>query len=888
MTSTVFSFARITCLCACLLCLFAGPVNAQSDNVCVDNDCSEKVFSIDLDASTNPSPTELADGSRTEKFKKAHQQLEELRKVYTNGSAWKNEDERKNLGGKSCLRQFQLEGLVAHEYEQNPGFRQYIDQNVSDVLAFRKAGFESSRRALNLMSRMRSKCSRQIKKVEDSKGPSLKDLPAMYMKQGQALGYFDDKGRLIPQDALSNLNKQLNNVSNGLADAKNKLGNLKNKQGKLGSLLKGLFNKPKGLLGKLGDLGSLQSKLKNRLKNPLPKLDQLIKDRKNLEKKVSDLLNKPKALQDKLSGLDKQIDNLQKQLKQHTDNADKLKDKLKNAPNQKEELTQKLKELTQKLKELTDKKDDLLSNLSKLRGDQNGVSDQLKDLQDQLEQLTKTKDQLAQQTQDVSNQVDGKPQDAVEDAIADLEKKINDLKDEPKWQKEIDDCEKDHAEVKRKFNPLKGLQSKLKSKLGGLLGKSSGLFSRLGKVKDIHDQLKSIAGNASNAQQLLSQIDQLISDRQALSQRLDDLKAKQNNAQGKLDELKKRIANTQQKLDEKTTYLNNIKTELLSLIEQKSKVKDRLKQALEKAGTLKETAINFLGQYELFKSKSKCKDKEELKKEVDQLSEEHKELEQQLNENEQQVKEIEQQEQALEKDTRELTESLDNEEQKQADLQQQQEEIKEVFGKEIQLDPVPVKEWSKNYEVKRPYWDAVFHPDNEVVDGFVGKYFQVKLKDADKNVKLLFGPGKYYMEKSAFRDNYGSTIGAFVAEALHHISRLDEGRVKLFVQGSADMAGHKTFRGKLDSRYFYNEVTVLPQKADKESFKSQVSTKAIPTADFRNQHLPDLRGRYLQEMISVYSKNLQPIQLEGTVKQVTAEGERNAVIYLFIPEELLD
>lgn len=37
-------------------------------------------------------------------------------------------------------------------------------------------------------------------------------------------------------------------------------------------------------------------------------------------------------------------------------------------------------------------------------------------------------------------------------------------------------------------------------------------------------------------------------------------------------------------------------------------------------------------------------------------------------------------------------------------------------------------------------------------------------------------------------------------------------------------------------------------------------------------------------MIKAYSNKFAPVVLEGTVKDFKDEGERNAVIYLFIPE----
>ncbi|MEM6770739.1 MAG: hypothetical protein AAF597_09170 [Bacteroidota bacterium] len=40
-------------------------------------------------------------------------------------------------------------------------------------------------------------------------------------------------------------------------------------------------------------------------------------------------------------------------------------------------------------------------------------------------------------------------------------------------------------------------------------------------------------------------------------------------------------------------------------------------------------------------------------------------------------------------------------------------------------------------------------------------------------------------------------------------------------------------------------------------------------------------------MITIYSKKLDPILLEGSVKKQVDKLDRNAVIYLFLPESLL-
>jgi hypothetical protein len=197
-----------------------------------------------------------------------------------------------------------------------------------------------------------------------------------------------------------------------------------------------------------------------------------------------------------------------------------------------------------------------------------------------------------------------------------------------------------------------------------------------------------------------------------------------------------------------------------------------------------------------------------------------------------------------------------------------------------------VEEWSESFEVVRPYWEATFHPDDEVVEGYRGRYFQVQLKDAEKTIKLLFGPGEYHMSKTDFRDNYGSVIGAFVTEALVAIRKNDRDGVKLFVQGSADISGAASFRGDLDESYYYDELSLLPMKGS-ENFGGEEEGRTIPERRFTNDHLPNLRGQFMKEMISVYSKRLSPILLEGSVKKQVDKEDRNAVIYLFLPEEIL-
>ena len=173
-----------------------------------------------------------------------------------------------------------------------------------------------------------------------------------------------------------------------------------------------------------------------------------------------------------------------------------------------------------------------------------------------------------------------------------------------------------------------------------------------------------------------------------------------------------------------------------------------------------------------------------------------------------------------------------------------------------------------------------------MVAGYKGRYFEVNLKDASKNATILFPIGKYFMNKKTFRKQYGATIGSFVVEALFHLKKDDQQRVKLFIQGSADGVGSSTFRGDLNADYYYESVNVLPSTGG-ERFESEAVERSVPASNFKNSDLPNLRAQFLKELISVYTDKFDPILLEGIVVDAENEKERNAIIYLFIPEDLL-
>lgn len=901
-----------------ILSFFAGNF-IQAQNPCKEGDCPPEVLSIQLDVPLKADPAQLA--TRTEQFKAAYLKVKNLKEAQAKTPGWSQKNKDGLLVGPSCVRMFQLEGLFAYEYEQNPQFKSFIGQQEPNIRAFRKRGFESSTKANNLEARMRNKCEKQLKKLEQDKGPSIKDLPTIYRKIGEVLKYFDEKGNLkIPsekEEKVLELIDKLNQIPLGTSLPANltKLGTdldlgkaALNKVLELQNTLKprlaSLLPKPVGLLSKLGNLGKIQDALKPGLSNKpaasglLDKLNKLISDKDNLKKELEEFAAKPKKLKEECDKIDHAIASVKDALDKQGGGLQDLQNTLADLQKKKTDLASQLKELPANIAELEKKIDDLTQkadvtkekantqskekdgllekvlDLSKQKGN---MLDRLKQLEEQLTELEKKGENLEKDTQIVSDEA-AKP-DPVEAEIAKLKEKLNELKEEPIWKNELDTCEKGLKGLLGRVNPLAKIQQGLKKKLGGFLSGPSNLLANLTKLKGKQEDLKAEANKLLDKAIPVKKVEQLIAT-------YTNINTQANQAKDNKEILTKELASFGIKLDDVTKGFNGdlskvaeLRKELEGIIGRKTGLLTRLSKPLEKIEEVGGKVKDFLEKYGLFGQKEKCKDQTEQGKKVDKLEDEQSALKGKIEELEKEIKELEKAEEEL----RDKTEQASND----IELKKEEEAIKEAYGKEVSLEPVSVEEWAESFEIKRPYWDAVFHPDDEVVEGMKGRYFEVRLKDAEKNVKLLFGPGKYFMEKSDFRNTYGSTIGSFVSEALHHMKKADQGKVKLFIQGSADIAGHKTFRGKLDDKYLYEEVAVLSQNADKETFSNIAIEKTIPKTNFDNTHLPDLRGNYLKEMIGIYSKKMNPILLEGAVKEVEAKGERNAIIYLFIPEELL-
>ena len=145
------------------LLLLGFQARSQTNEVCKDNDCSPTLQAIMLNALENGSLTP----QRTQDFKNAYLKVEQYLNSVANNSDWQRKYDNSELGGRSCLRLYQLESYFGDEYDKNPDFRAFIQQQKADVMAFKERSFESSRRALNLVRRMESHCTAEKGRTED-------------------------------------------------------------------------------------------------------------------------------------------------------------------------------------------------------------------------------------------------------------------------------------------------------------------------------------------------------------------------------------------------------------------------------------------------------------------------------------------------------------------------------------------------------------------------------------------------------------------------------------------------------------------------------------------------------------------------------------------------
>lgn len=784
-----------------------------------------------------------------------------------------------------------MDSRFAYEADKNPDFATYIRSQESDYDAFMRHGFESSRRGMNLNRRLESNCPRQIRKSEKDGTTDFTDRGNVYQSLGEQQGYWDDQGntlkpleavpapaepaeRLSKKERVEQLTNQvaalptgapttdkLNDLMQGVQDLVPQASGLQDKLDGLTDKLADVLPKPDGLLGKVTDLLGSKSPLKDFI-SKIPGSDVLdtitgfFSKGDRLKKKAEKLKEKARRVQDQLDKVKDKAAQTGQDLGDKAKEIADLEDKLDQLKSQQQDLQtllddkprRILDELTEKVRDAEQKGRDLLDQIAqgagakdKLKKELDKLLEEKEALEDKIEEIEKDVKDIADEAADLTREGDELSDKAKKETKqGELIDQVNALPDAEDYKKEADACKEELLALLPQLGKLDKVKKKSKFSLGKLLafpgklaGKVTGLLSKSKLLKGVLSAIPGV-GNIINT------VDNLIGKGTALGSLIETLTGKQSGLLKTLEGIASKVDLVKGKYDDKVAALEKIQQKISKLGKDKTDLLTILSKPLGDLSPIEAKVLDFVKENELLGKDSKCTDPAEIKEEADAIEEEYEEVEPAVEEIEEEWEAAEAEVEELETETEAVAEEVEQIEEQQAEVEQEEEAIREQFGQDVELEPVSVEEYAESFEIERPYWEATFHPDDEVVEGYKGRYFQVQLRDADKSIKLLFRPGEYRMGKGDFRDNYGSVIGAFVTEALVAIRKSDREGVKLFVQGSADISGASSFRGNLEESFYYDELEMLPKKGS-ENFAGESVAKNVPERGFTNDDLPNLR-----------------------------------------------
>jgi hypothetical protein len=182
------------------------------------------------------------------------------------------------------------------------------------------------------------------------------------------------------------------------------------------------------------------------------------------------------------------------------------------------------------------------------------------------------------------------------------------------------------------------------------------------------------------------------------------------------------------------------------------------------------------------------------------------------------------------------------------------------------------------------YYSVTIHPNNEVVKGKNGKYFEIKLKDAKSKEELYFDLGKYTINEFDFV--FKSAMEAVKKDIIDIIS-LAQVEYKVYIRGSADVLGND--RQVVDGLIGTDKVTIeyLRKSMSDPNVNQWVQEKSTITVakTYNNRQLPNLRAWYSKDKLS--KLNIVADILDGEVTNRIAEKDRNAIILLYWPDTQL-
>jgi hypothetical protein len=164
--------------------------------------------------------------------------------------------------------------------------------------------------------------------------------------------------------------------------------------------------------------------------------------------------------------------------------------------------------------------------------------------------------------------------------------------------------------------------------------------------------------------------------------------------------------------------------------------------------------------------------------------------------------------------------------------------------------------------------------NSELVQGEIGDYYLISLKDPQTGSPIIFPPAQFMITEKV--DQLHSAMDEFSQAVLRRIPK--DWRYRIFVRGHADGG---SFKEPIDDDAYRNLEFLPPSDSSGLSYRSQLTRKRL-SREFENADLPNLRGVFIARTLRA-SFNGEPAVLLGNYPDSgTNKAARRADIILLL------
>jgi hypothetical protein len=164
--------------------------------------------------------------------------------------------------------------------------------------------------------------------------------------------------------------------------------------------------------------------------------------------------------------------------------------------------------------------------------------------------------------------------------------------------------------------------------------------------------------------------------------------------------------------------------------------------------------------------------------------------------------------------------------------------------------------------------------NSELVQGEIGDYYLISLKDSRTGSPIIFPPAQFIITDKA--GELHSAMDELREAVLQRIP--PDRQYRIFVQGFADGG---SFKEPIGDDAYRNLEFLPPRDASGSSYRSQSMRKHL-SRDFENEDLPNLRGVFLARTLQASIRSELPVLLGNTPGTGTNKASRRADIILLL------